>query len=219
MKPEQPLPRTGDDARRVRPRTAGTGHCRACFARGERIHSGGGRGGAWRVLSGSVRLDREEPTGEQSFAGLAVQGDIIGAESLLFDRYSFSATALADCVLVPWPETRSAAVGDSLLRTLAKGERRAADVIALRCGQAAERVRRLVLMLAQAPEDAEAGPGELQVVLPSRQDMAEITALTLETVSRMVSQLRQAGMLAPQRFGRHFSQRRFSVRTPADEAC
>jgi CRP-like cAMP-binding protein len=59
----------------------------------------------------------------------------------------------------------------------------------------------------------------LQVVLPSRQDMAEITALTLETVSRMVSQLRQAGMLAPQRFGRHRSHRRFSVRSPADEAC
>jgi hypothetical protein len=40
--------------------------------------------------------------------------------------------------------------------------------------------------------------GELLVVLPSRQDMADITALTLETVSRMVSQLRYAGILAPQ---------------------
>ncbi|EXI70534.1 MAG: Nitrogen fixation regulation protein FixK [Candidatus Accumulibacter sp. SK-11] len=216
MKPEQPRTRAADEARRGRSPTAGDRPCRVSFARGQRIYSGAGRGSAWRVLSGSIRLDREEPTGEQSFSGLAVRGDIIGAETLLFERYSFSATALADCVLVPWPETRSAAAGESLLRTFAKAERRAAEVIALRCGQAAERVRRLVLMLAQAPEDEGAAPGELQVVLPSRQDMAEITALTLETVSRMVSQLRQAGMLAPQRLGSHFSQRRFSVRAPAD---
>jgi CRP/FNR family nitrogen fixation transcriptional regulator len=218
MKPVPDVAAAADHMRRGRSRTSGGNGRGVSFACGQRIHSGGGRGGAWRVLSGSVRLDREEPTGEQSFAGLAVKGDIIGAESLLFDRYSFSATALAECVLAPWPEARSAAAGESLSRTLARAEQRAAEVIALRCGQAAERVRRLVLLLAHAPEDAAAAHGDLQVVLPSRQDMAEITALTLETVSRMVSQLRQAGMLAPQRLGRHFSQRRFSVRAPADEA-
>ncbi|MEF8754267.1 MAG: Crp/Fnr family transcriptional regulator [Accumulibacter sp.] len=219
MKPDPDVAAVAERMRRGRSRTSGSNGRGVSFACGQRIHSGGGRGGAWRVLSGSVRLDREEPTGEQSFAGLAVKGDIIGAESLLFDRYSFSATALAECVLAPWPETRSAAAAESLSRTLAKAEQRAAEVIALRCGQAAERVRRLVLMLAHASEDAGAAQGDLQVVLPSRQDMAEITALTLETVSRMVSQLRQAGMLAPQRFGRHRSHRRFSVRSPADEAC
>ena len=80
------------------------------------------------------------------------------------------------------------------MHTLAKTERRAADVIALRCGQAADRVRRLVLLLAQ-PLDESAS--SLLVTLPTRQDMAEITALTLETVSRMISKLRRAGILNP----------------------
>jgi hypothetical protein len=41
--------------------------------------------------------------------------------------------------------------------------------------------------------------------------MADITALTLETVSRMVSQLRHAGILAPQSNAGHPSQRSFAV--------
>jgi CRP-like cAMP-binding protein len=109
------------------------------FDRGQRIHARDTKGTAWRIVSGSVRLDREEPNNEQSFANLAIRGDVIGAETLLFGKYSFTATALTACVLESWPEGRASPVGDSLLRTLAKAERRAAEVIALRCGQARPR--------------------------------------------------------------------------------
>ncbi len=190
------------------------------FSRGQRIYAGEDHGGAWRVLSGSVRLDREEPNGEQSFATLAVQNDIIGAETLLFGKYTFTATALSTCVLEPWPEGHTVPAGDSLLHTLAKAQRRAAEVIGLRCGQAADRVHRLVMMLAHPGEESPARQvtGELLVVLPSRQDMADITALTLETVSRMVSQLRHAGILAPQSNAGHPSQRSFAVLRDAADA-
>lgn len=190
------------------------------FARGQRIYVAETRGTAWRVLSGSVRVDRQEPNNEQSFANLAISGDIIGAETLLFGHYTFTATALSDCVISPWPEGRTALAGDSLLATLAKVERRAAEVIALRCGQAAERVRRLVMMLAHTPEEKPANQAavELRVVLPSRQDMADITALSLETVSRMVSQLRQAGILDPLRSDEHPSLRSFAVRQAASDS-
>lgn len=183
------------------------------FDRGQRIHVRDTKGTAWRIVSGSVRLDREEPNGEHSFANLAIRGDVIGAETLLFGKYGFTATALTACVLESWPEGSASPVGDSLLRTLAKAERRAAEVIALRCGQAADRVRRLVMILAHsAVEQPTHAAAELQVTLPSRQDMADITALTLETVSRMVSQLRHAGVLAPLHHGRRLSQSNFAVR-------
>lgn len=106
------------------------------------------------------------------------------------------------------------------MATLAKVERRAAEVIALRCGQAADRVRRLVMMLAHTPEEEPANQpaAELRVVLPSRQDMADITALSLETVSRMVSQLRQAGILDPLRSDGHPSLRSFAVRQAASDS-
>jgi len=84
------------------------------FDRGQRIHARDTKGTAWRIVSGSVRLDREEPNGEQSFANLAIRGDVIGAETLLFGKYSFTATALTACVLESWPEGSASPVGDSL---------------------------------------------------------------------------------------------------------
>jgi CRP-like cAMP-binding protein len=171
---------------------------RQSFVAGQAIYTHSTAGAAWRVVSGSVRLDRREPNGEQNFANLAIMGDVIGAETLLFGHYSFTATALTPCLLVPWPEGCRAPAGESLLHSMAKAERRAAEVIALRCGQAADRVRRLVMLLAQRPDVASnENSADLQVVLPPRQDMADITALTLETVSRMVSRLRHSGILNP----------------------
>lgn len=171
------------------------------FATGQPIYAHGSAGSAWRVISGSVRLDRLESKGERGFANLAIKGDIIGAETLLFGHYTFTATALTPSLLEPWPEGSGAPTGESLLRSMARAERRASEVMALRCGQAAERVRRLVSLLAYAGEERDDG-GEMrsrlhQVTLPPRQDMADITALTLETVSRMVSGLRRAGILKP----------------------
>jgi hypothetical protein len=63
-----------------------------------------------------VRLDRQEPNGEQSFANLAIIGDILGAETLLFGRYTFTATALSACVISHHGRKVSTApAGDSLL--------------------------------------------------------------------------------------------------------
>ena len=155
---------------------------------GSRLYRAGNPGQAWRVVSGAVRLDRSGPGVEPMFANLAVEGDIIGAETLLFQHYTFDATTLADCVLSPWPEGDGTPAGESLLAALTASETRAADVVALRCGQALDRVKRLIALLGPRP-DAPA--------LPSRRDMADITALTTETVSRCISALRRTGMLPP----------------------
>jgi len=170
---------------------------RACAA-GKSIFAAGAAGTAWRVVSGSVRLNRTEPDGTAMFANLAVAGDVIGAETLLFGTYTFAAVALSPCLLTPWPGGEASPARESLLLTLAQAERRAADVIALRCGQAADRIKRLVRLLAENATAAGSGAPAWQVALPGLKDMAEITALTVETVSRSISGLRRAGMLAPQ---------------------
>lgn len=163
---------------------------------GERIHEAGAEGIAWRVVSGAVRLDRVGAEG-RGFAGLALRGDVIGAEVLVFGRYSFAACAIGDCELEPWLSPGREASGASLLQTLAATERRAADALALRAGEAFERVRQLCLLLARDRSD-----GRREVTIPGLRDMAEITGLTVETVSRAMSQLRKSGML--QRHGRRF---------------
>jgi CRP/FNR family nitrogen fixation transcriptional regulator len=163
---------------------------------GERIYAAGSPGIAWRVKSGAVRLDRGTDAG-RSFAGLALSGDVIGAETLLFGSYSFDASAIGDCQLEPWLAADKKPSGESLLQMLAAAERRAADALALRVGEAFDRVRQLCLLLARDGAD-----GRREVAIPGLRDMAEITGLTVETVSRAMSHLRKTGLL--QRQGRRF---------------
>lgn len=165
------------------------------FRLGAVLYEAGQAGQAWRVIEGSVRLDRPGPDGLM-FASLAVAGDVIGAETLLFGQYEFVARALSDGAVAPWAD-QVARPRESLLQVLALGERRAADVIALRAGQAAERVRRLMLLLTrQQRAAADAVEASTRMAMPSLRDMADITGLTAETVSRVLSGMRRDGVLS-----------------------
>ena len=146
------------------------------FKRGECVYVPGDQGQAWCVLSGAVRLDSIDAEGP-AFASLALPGDVIGAEALIDGHYAFQARALTPCVLTPWKEPKT-----SLLGLFAATQRRAADVVALRRGRAADRVARLVRLLGKGSEPALAGS---QIVMPRRRDVADITDLTIETVSRV----------------------------------
>lgn len=172
----------------------------AC-APGEAIYRFGTDGLAWRVRSGVVRLDVASASGGASFASLAIAGDIIGCESLLFGAYTFSASALTQCDLLPWPEGESAS-GESLLQSLAVAQKRAADVVALRGGDALARVVNLIRLLADASGC---------VVLPTRQDIADITDLRFETISRIIKKLERAEVLAPLRISGVHATRSFSI--------
>lgn len=152
------------------------------------IYAAGAEGLAWRVKHGVVRLDITTKNGETSFASLAITGDIVGCETMLFGVYTFSASALTHCELSPWPEGEPAGAVESLFESLALAQRRTADVIALRGGQATDRVLNLIHLL---------GDGAGQVVLPTRQDIADITDLRFETISRIIKGLERIGILLP----------------------
>lgn len=66
---------------------------------------------------------------------------------------------------------------------------RAAEVIALRRGRPLERVQRLMLLFAKPAAKGE----RTRITVPRLSDVAEITSLTPETVSRAMSQLRRQG--------------------------
>ncbi len=182
------------------------GRCPHTAVVGEALYRLGEDGAAWRLARGVIRLDTRTPSGESCFASLAIAGDIIGCETLLFGAYTFDATALTECELQPWPEGGRAPSSDSLLASLAAAQRRAAEVVALRGGQAVDRLLALVRLLVD-----DAG----RVVLPMRQDIADITALRFETISRLVKRLEQAGALRPIRLEGVHATRSFQV----DPAC
>ena len=158
------------------------------YTAGESIYQAGTDGLAWRLKHGAIRLDSVSSASDTSFASLAVPGDILGCETLLFGCYTFSATALTQCELAPWPEGAGALAGESLLTSLAQAQQRAAEVVALRGGQAADRVLGLIRFFTDS-----AG----QVVLPARQDIADITDLRFETISRIIKMLERTKVLLP----------------------
>jgi CRP-like cAMP-binding protein len=155
---------------------------------GEGIYHAGADGLAWRLNSGAVRLDNVSSSSDSSFASLAVPGDILGCETLLFGCYTFSATALTQCQLSPWPEGAAAMAGESLLASLAQAQQRAAEVVALRGGQAVDRVLGLIRLFTDSTG---------QAVLPTRQDIADITDLRFETISRIIKMLERTKVLLP----------------------
>ena len=84
----------------------------------------------------------------------------------------------------------SARAGDTLHASLAQAQQRAANIVALRGGQAMTRVVGLIRLLADS-----AG----RVILPTRQDIADITDLRFETISRIIKGLERSGALVPVR--------------------
>lgn len=186
------------------------------FQQGEQIYAPGTAGICWRVVSGSVRLNRTAHDGAALFANLAIKDDVIATETLLRGQYAFSAVALSDCELAPWPEGLSSASKDALLQILAAAEHRTADVVALRFGLAIDRVMRLIEMLAQRDENH-----DLCFILPKAQDISEITDLTKETISRTISVLKQKGVIK-MKIPRHAIHRHYifcgSTTLPSDES-
>ncbi len=162
--------------------------CQRSIERGEVIYRAGEQGNAWRVVSGSVRLDHEEMEGAR-FAGLSLAGDVIGAETLLLGSYTYTAQALSGCVIEPWLQpSESPGFGKTMLRLLAAAERRTADVLAVRHGKADERVGGLLWLIGSA--------GASRFKLPRLRDIADITGLSIETVSRTIHALDAEGAVA-----------------------
>lgn len=163
-------------------------HCE----QGRRLHEAGSIGTAWRVVSGSIRLDAlTGPDDTPVFAGMAVAGDVVGAESLLVGYCYFRATAMTPTELAAWPG--AALQGPTLLAALAQAEQRTARLLGLRTGQAFDRVNKLIHMLVPQFGQREVA----RIALPSLRDMADITSLTIETVSRAISGLRRQGVFQP----------------------
>lgn len=153
----------------------------------------------WRLCHGALRLDQVDAQGVR-FAGLALPGDLVGAEALLAGRYTYAVRALVPSVLEPWVPTEGAQSQEALTRALMQVQQRTADLMALRSGSAEQRVARLILMLAAQADE--------QFVRPILRDVADITDMTVESVSRVFTRLRQLGALVGKERGQQLGLRR-----------
>lgn len=166
------------------------------LARDESIYGQGDEAEfVYRVISGLVRTTRLTDDGRRQIGGFYYAGDMIGLEDE--NEHCFSAEAMTDCeVLVvrrrvlDYEAARDGAIARQLwsagYRALRKMQ---SHLVQIGRKTALERVGAVLAELASRV------PGE-DVDLPmSRQDIADYLGLTIETVSRMFTQLQASGVI------------------------
>jgi CRP/FNR family nitrogen fixation transcriptional regulator len=142
----------------------------------------------YRVVSGAVRTSRVMSDGRRQIGDFYYADEMFGVEA--GDRHRFSAEALSDCVILVLKASalRAAAGGDayeSLIRSATRNEldRTQEHLLLLGRKTACERVASFLMGLANH------GRSEAINLPMGRQDMADYLGLTIETVSRMLTQL------------------------------
>ncbi len=163
----------------------------------------------YRVISGAVRTYKVLNDGRRQIGAFYLTGDVFGLE--IGDVHSFSAEAIADCKIMLIKRStmvalasRSHDVAHQLWTMTAAELQRAQAHIMLLIKTAQERVAGFLLEMAART------PGSTSVELPmSRQDIADYLGLTIETVSRTLTQLENAAAIAVP------SSRRIVLRNPA----
>ena len=150
----------------------------------------------YKVVSGAVRTYKVLSDGRRQIGGFYLPGDIFGLEC--GDEHSFSAEAITDCKVLVIKRSclvslaaRDGEVARQLWSMTAGELQRAQDHIMLLIKTAQERVAGFLL------EMASRGATVAEIELPmSRQDIADYLGLTIETVSRTLTQLEKSAAIA-----------------------
>jgi CRP/FNR family nitrogen fixation transcriptional regulator len=150
------------------------------------------------VVSGAVRTTRLLSDGRRQVGAFYYPGDLIDLETGPVHR--FSAEALSDAVLlvVRRSALKTFAGDEQLDRAIWEATRRELErtqdhVLVLGRKTACEKVASFLMGLAQRDTTERAAA---RVSMPmSRQDMADYLGLTIETVSRMLTQLQGASVV------------------------
>jgi CRP/FNR family transcriptional regulator, nitrogen fixation regulation protein len=150
----------------------------------------------YKVLTGSVRTYNVSEDGRRQISAFYLPGDVFGFE--VGDEHTLSAEAIVDCQLlvirrtsVAALATRDSSVARQLWAMTAAELRRAQDHIMLLIKTAQERVAWFLLEMSRRLSSGD------EIKLPmSRQDIADYLGLTIETVSRALTQLENASAIA-----------------------
>lgn len=175
------------------------------FSRNQTIFNDGDEAmNCYKVISGAVRLCKHMADGRRQIADFLLAGDLFGF--MQFGHYKFTAEAVGDVVLMCYPQRQVARLSSSmpnlrgrLLVLLSQRLLGMQDHLVMLGRQTAkERIASFLLHVAER-SDAEEG---LVFDLPmSRQDIADYLGLTIETVCRMLSELKREKIIAIPRVG------------------
>jgi len=149
----------------------------------------------FKVVSGVVRTCKFLNDGRRQIDAFYVPGDIFGFE--LGREYTLSAEAVCDCTVVPYRRRSTKTTHDDdvisqelfpyAMRSLARAQEHS---LLLGRRSAAEKVAAFLIEWAW-----HTGEGDIVSLAMTRQDIADYLGLTIETVSRTLSQLERDALI------------------------
>ena len=149
----------------------------------------------YKVVSGTVRTYKVLVDGRRQIGGFHLPGDMFGFES--GEEHTFSAEAITDCKILVIKRSavialaaRDNDIAQQMWALTARELQRVQDHIMVLIKSAQERVAGFLLEMA----DRAAGGGAVELPM-SRQDIADYLGLTIETVSRTLTQLEKAAAI------------------------
>lgn len=147
----------------------------------------------YKVLSGVVRTCKFLADGRRQIDAFHVAGDVFGIE--MGTEHSLSAEAVSDCKVIayrlPAGSPVAKAASPQLVTQLLRNLNRAQGHAVLLCRRSAiEKVAAFLLEWARQP----ATGGTIALAM-TRQDIGDYLGLTIETVSRTLSQLERDGVI------------------------
>ena len=150
----------------------------------------------YKVVSGAVRMYKVLNDGRRQIGAFYLPGDMFGLE--VGDMHASSAEAVGDATVLVFKRSavialagRDTEVARELWDMTARELRRTQEHMLLLIKNAQERVASFLLDMATR------NPKSDQIELPmSRQDMADFLGLTIETVSRTMTQLEHTQVIA-----------------------
>jgi CRP-like cAMP-binding protein len=149
----------------------------------------------YKVMSGTVRTYKVLVDGRRQIGGFHLPGDMFGFES--GDEHTFSAEAITDCKILVIKRSavialaaRDNDVAQQMWALTARELQRVQDHIMVLIKSAQERVASFLLEMAGRA----AGGGAVELPM-SRQDIADYLGLTIETVSRTLTQLEKTAAI------------------------
>lgn len=154
----------------------------------------------YNIISGDVVLSRVSADGRRQILGFLAQGDFVGLT--LSENYSFSADALSDAKLCRFDRRsldelveRFPGMDKQVRRMGAAAVDAMLDLVfTLGRKTAEERVATFLLELAKKQGCCADPAREIHLAM-TRGDIADFLGLTLETVSRIFSRLKNAGVI------------------------
>jgi CRP-like cAMP-binding protein len=153
---------------------------------------------SYKVVSGAVRLVKLMADGRRHIAGFQLPGDLFGIEWT--GEYELTAEAVTEVTAVRYSRTHLERLGEEradvrrqLTERLRDDLRAAHDhLISLGCQSARERVASFLLLLARRMGAKDGAAIEMHM---GRQDIADYLGLTIETVCRTLSDLKDARVI------------------------